>query len=190
MFIRSERLFLRPGWPEDWRELLPLMDQDIVRDAAFAAWPYSAKDVDNFAAVPQEAAAPQEGHLPHFLVTLPGAEGPRLIGTCGLYGVTGDVELASWIARDHRGRGYATEAGRAVLALARALGHQRVVSSHFADNPASGRVLGKIGFLPTGNVRPRFSRGRGEAVPAAEFAIDLTPQTLLDDDPDMSCRAA
>ncbi len=22
MFMRSERLFLRPGWPEDWEELL------------------------------------------------------------------------------------------------------------------------------------------------------------------------
>ena len=33
MFIRSERLFLRPGWPEDWTELFALIDDEaVVRD--------------------------------------------------------------------------------------------------------------------------------------------------------------
>ncbi|MDG2004006.1 MAG: GNAT family N-acetyltransferase, partial [Novosphingobium sp.] len=35
MFIRSERLFLRPAWPEDWEELYPLIaDYDVVRNLA------------------------------------------------------------------------------------------------------------------------------------------------------------
>ncbi len=38
-----------------------------------------------------------------------------------------------------------------------------MVSGHFDDNPASGRVLIKAGFLPTGEIRWRFSLARGEA---------------------------
>ena len=30
MFIRSERLFLRPGWPEEWAELLALIDEGLA----------------------------------------------------------------------------------------------------------------------------------------------------------------
>ena len=40
-----------------------------------------------------------------------------------------------------------------------------VVAGHFADNPASGQVLCKAGFLYTGDVEPRASRARGDEVP-------------------------
>ena len=51
-------------------------------------------------------------------------------------------ELGYWLTPDAWGRGYATEAGEAVLAMARhALGLQRLDARHFVDNPASGRVL-------------------------------------------------
>lgn len=50
MFIRSERLFLRPGWPEDWAELLALIDDEsVVRNLARAPWPYSPADARAFA---------------------------------------------------------------------------------------------------------------------------------------------
>jgi RimJ/RimL family protein N-acetyltransferase len=35
------------------------------------------------------------------------------------------------------------------------------MAGHFSDNPASGRVLEKAGFLYTGEVRKGFSRARG-----------------------------
>ena len=37
------------------------------------------------------------------------------------------------------------------------------LAGHFADNPASGRVLVKAGFVHTGDVVPRFSLAQGEA---------------------------
>ena len=37
-----------------------------------------------------------------------------------------------------------------------------LMAGHFADNPASGRVLEKAGFLYTGETRRAFSRARGE----------------------------
>ena len=170
MFIRSERLFLRPGWPEDWGELLAgIGDEAVVRNLARAPWPYTADHARDFAGKAQDA------RLPHFFVTLPNAAEPgRIIGSVGLgHDENGEVQLGYWIARDHWGRGYATEAARAVLRLARVLGHRRLVANHFADNPASGRVLRKVGFKPTGRIEPRFSLARGERAPAVLHAIAL-----------------
>ncbi len=185
MFIRSERLFLRPGWPEDWQELLAgIGDEAVVRNLAKAPWPYTADHARDFAGKPQDA------RLPHFFVTLPSSSAPaRIIGSVGLdRNEDGVVELGYWIARDHWGRGFATEAARAVLSLARTLGHRLVTAGHFTDNPASGRVLSKIGFKPTGEVRPRYCLSRGEKVPAVVHAAELGEPSDCDDD--MVARAA
>ena len=169
MFIRSERLFLRPGWPEDWEELLSgIGDEAVVRNLARVPWPYTAEDARNFAAQPQDA------RMPHFVVTVPSAQAPaEIIGSVGLAPEGRDVQLGYWIAKPHWGRGYATEAVRALLGLAGTLGHRRLVAKHFTDNPASGRVLRKAGFKPTGEVRPSFCLARGREVPAAVHAIEL-----------------
>ena len=79
------------------------------------------------------------------------------------------------------GRGYATEAGRAVVAIARhALGLKRLNAGHFIDNPASGRVLTKLGFRATGRVEPRHSRARGGEAPCAVFELDLDEGRMCD----------
>jgi len=170
MFIRSERLFLRPPWPEDRDELhARISDEAIVRNLATAPWPYTIKDAEHFLA----RAGERDRLLPEFVITLPSASGSKLIGGIGLCEDGCDVEAGYWIARDHWGQGYATEALRALLGLARALGHHRIVASHFQDNPASGRVLRKAGFRPSGELRRRPSLGRGEEVTAIGFAVEL-----------------
>lgn len=169
MFIRSERLFLRPAWPEDWDELLVrIVDEAGVKNLAKVPWPYTAD------AARKLAARDQNARLPHFCVTLPSSPEPaRIIGSVGLGRKDGEVELGYWIERAHWGQGFATEAARAVLRLARALGHRRVTAGHFLDNAASSRVLRKIGFVPTGEVRPRYCLARGEAAPSVLHAIEL-----------------
>lgn len=168
MFIRSERLFLRPGWPEDWAELHALVDDEaIVRNLARAPWPYGPDDAKHFAALPQE------GRHPHFFITLPGMQGSRLIGCVGLARCEDETELGYWIGQRHWGQGYATEAVRAMLSLARSIGHRRVIATPFADNGASARVLAKAGFRPTGEVRKISSPARNAPVPALVHAVDL-----------------
>ncbi|MEO6717444.1 MAG: GNAT family N-acetyltransferase [Novosphingobium sp.] len=171
---------MRPAWPEDWTELLTAIgDEGVVRNLASAPWPYTMKDAIGFARLPQQRL------LPHFFVTLPSDKGARLIGCAGLSPYGDDVELGYWIARSHWGQGYATEAAQAVLQLAKALGHRRVVAGHFVDNPASGRVLTKAGFRRTGTVAPRYSLGRGGDAPAVEYeavlvtACDCEDQNLM-----------
>ncbi|WP_163367869.1 GNAT family N-acetyltransferase, partial [Enterobacter hormaechei] len=65
-------------------------------------------------------------------------------------------------------------AGRAVLRAARARGVRRITAGHFIDNPASGRVLRKLGFRPTGQLVTMYSRGRGCDVASARYEIDLS----------------
>ena len=181
MFIRSERLFLRPGWPEERPELHALLaDEAIVGNLATLPWPLAEARCEG---------APRDRRLPHFLITLPGADGARLVGSIGLGIDDGDVELGYWIARPYWGQGYATEAARAVITQARAIGHRRLVATHFLENPASGRVLQKVGFRPAGEVRQRYSMGRDEIAPALRYALCLgEPGDCGDDEPAM--RAA
>ena len=168
MFHRSERLFLRPAFAEDWRAVLAGVGRcEVVRNLARAPWPYGEREAREF------VARPQDVRYPNFLVALPEAEGAPVIGSAGLAPRDGETELGYWIACNHWGRGYATEAARAVIQVARTLGHRRLVAGHFLDNPASGRVLRKLGFASTGVVTERWSEGRGEAADCAEYALEL-----------------
>lgn len=168
MFFRSERLFLRPAWPEDWSAIHAAIDDEgIVRNLAVVPWPYTENDARRFAGQPQDA------RLPQFLITRPDGDGSAVIGSIGLSQVEGDVHIGYWIARSHWGQGYATEAGRAMLSLARGLGHKRLVGRHFLDNPASGRVLRRLGFRPTNERGLIFSAGRGRVCPSVRLEIEL-----------------
>ena len=166
MFHRSERLLLRPPWPEDWNIVLGgIADEGVVRNLASAPWPYNAADAREFVQLPIDPM------FPRFLITR--ARDAALVGCIGIDLTEGEVELGYWIARQHWGQGYATEAGRAVLDVAQMLEHERIVASHFLDNPASGAVLRKLGFEPTGRVVERFSCGRGGKGPTAEYELSL-----------------
>jgi RimJ/RimL family protein N-acetyltransferase len=172
MFHRSERLFLRPAWPEDWEAVLGgIADEGVVRNLARAPWPYGPDEARAF------VARGQDPRFPSFLIVRP--EDGRAVGCVGLSERDDEIELGYWIARPWWGRGYATEAGRGVLAIAGAVGHRQIGAGHFVDNPASGRVLRKLGFRPTGVVRPRHSCARGEEAPAIEYTLDLS---VADDD--------
>ena len=170
MFARTNRLLLRPGWIEDAPALFrAIADEGIVRNLANAPWPYRLEDAETFLT---RERPPGE---PAMLIFLRTEGAPQLIGGIG-FGrkPDGRTELGYWLARPHWGRGYATEAGRAVLAAARdSLRLRRIEAGHFLDNPASGRVLEKLGFRPTGAILPRFSAGRGELAPCRELVLEL-----------------
>ena len=175
MFYRSERLFLRPAFPEDSRAIFEgICDAGVVQMLASAPWPYGLADAEDF------VGRWNDGSETRFLVTLPN-KGGKVIGCIGFGSPEGRdaPEFGYWIARSHWGHGYATEAGRAVSEIARSLGHRRLDAGHYIDNPASGRVLRKIGFRPTGEVRPTACKARGGAIVLARrYALDLAPQSV------------
>ena len=157
MFARTERLLLRPGWAEDAPALaMAIADEMIVRNLATAPWPYRLRDAEAFLAQPRDPV------LPSFLIFERTDGAPNLVGSCGLgRRPSGAVELGYWISRPYWGRGYATEAATALIDIARTLGLSQLEGSHFVDNPASARVLEKLGFEPLGITAPRLSCARG-----------------------------
>ena len=170
MFVRTPRLTLRPGWIEDAADLARAIGHEcVVRNLAMPPWPYPIEAAETFLSHFGDPADPK------FLVFEHQGGAIRLIGGMGV-GQHKDEphELGYWLTPDAWGRGYATEAGQAVLRAARARGIRRVTASHFVDNPASARVLRKLGFRPTGRIEPVYSRGRGAQVQSVRHVVDLT----------------
>ena len=188
MFARTERLLLRPGWREDAPALAAaIADEGIVRNLATAPWPYSLADAETFLAREQTARAQS------CLIFRRTRGAPQLIGGVGFGPMpgSGEIELGYWIARAHWGLGYATEAALAMVANARdTLRLSKLKAGHFVDNPASGRVLAKAGFRPTGEIVRRYSAGRCAEASCRVFELDLVPPREDEDEPEMSIAKA
>jgi RimJ/RimL family protein N-acetyltransferase len=84
---------------------------------------------------------------------------------CGSLGLTisprhAHAELGYWLGVPYWNRGYATEAATALLTYGfTVLGLHRIYASYFARNPASGRVLQKLGMTLEGTQREHLRKG-------------------------------
>jgi RimJ/RimL family protein N-acetyltransferase len=179
MFARTERLMLRPGWIDD---ALPLRNAIAHEDVAFTLarlpWPYTLGDAQWFLSQDRRASEA------NFLIFERGVFQPQLIGGIGIHDHDGAPEIGYWIAPSHWGKGYATEAGRAVVEIARsALRLPRLTSGHFADNPASGSVLRKLGFTPTGQTEMRMCLARGRERACVLYQKDFEASDSDERDP-------
>lgn len=173
MFIRTERLFLRPAWPEDLDDIVEALSGDAVARTslqfgpAHGAVPRSAGDLQGL------LESEHSQRLPQFMMYLRAPGGARLVGGIGLIEAEADVELVYWIKAAFSGLGYAREAVRAMLDHARSLGHARIVAWQPIEDEADTRVLLAAGFEDTFQVEERFSPGQGEALPVRRFEVAL-----------------
>ncbi len=168
--ITTDRLLLRPPTMDDaWRIADLANDYGVASMTSNIPHPYRYEDASAFLSGPRAKPLSQSRLF---------AIEHRAFGVIGMIGLTRKdkfaTELGYWLGRTFWGRGLATEAADAVTAWAFDVWGRRVIlASHFADNPASGRVLIKTGFLYTGEVRPLYSVSRGEAA-SARMMICLT----------------
>jgi RimJ/RimL family protein N-acetyltransferase len=153
MFARTDRLLLRPGWGEDAAALSSaIADAAIIARLPDMLWPSSVEAAEVWLAQERDPQA-----LPELLVFSRTRGTPRLVGGIALRARGGEADLDYWIARPYWGLGFATEAGRAVMDIARnGLRLKSVASAHCRDNRASARVLEKLGFRPTGAIETRW----------------------------------
>ena len=81
-----------------------------------------------------------------YAITL--ADSQQLIGTVSLSKINGsEAELGYWIGADFWGNGFCTEASTELLRVCPSkFGIHQVRAVHLARNPASGKVLQKLGF--------------------------------------------
>jgi RimJ/RimL family protein N-acetyltransferase len=165
--LRTERLVLRAPRPDDAPALVPLInDRRVAENLSRAPHPYARKDAETFI-----SGANLADDEVAFLVTL---RDGTLVGACGVGTLAGaSPEIGYWFGVAHWGRGYATEAARAVIAYAfDELGHETLEAGARVSNPASRRVLEKCGYEWTGVVLTRVRALGGAAVPCDRFRLD------------------
>lgn len=156
--LKTERLILRPFRMDDAEDVARLCnDRAIAATTLLIPHPYSAGDAEDWIAGHQDRC--DSGRGVDFAVTA--KDGGELVGAVGL-GIDKEhdrAEIGYWIGVPYWGRGYATEAGAAVLRWALEVrGLERVFAYHFASNPASGRVLEKIGMRREGVSRSHLKK--------------------------------
>ncbi len=164
--LETKRLILRAPRLGDAKAVTALAnDRRIAENTARIPHPYRQADAESWIA---GANAEPEGET--YLITL----GSVVIGGCG-FDIRDDgptPEIGYWLGARHWGKGYATEAVRALIDHAfENLEYKALQSSVRVTNPASRRVLEKCGFQWIGVGLCRI-RALGSSVPVDRFRLE------------------
>ncbi len=164
--LETERLQLRAPRLEDAKIVAVLAnDRRIAENTARIPHPCRRADVEDFI-----ASVNRNGGETAFLITL---RNGGIIGVCGLMQPSGQSpEIGYWLGAKHWGKGYATEAVRAVIDHAfTELDCEALQSAARVTNPASRRVLEKCGFQWVGAGLLRI-RALNSSAPIDRFRLD------------------
>jgi RimJ/RimL family protein N-acetyltransferase len=152
--LETARLKLRPYSEADIAELVPLIGaREVAATTLRIAHPYTEQDARAFLALAQEP-----GKI--WLATTLRSDG-RQIGGVGLRveDPHQHAELGYWLGVSYWRQGYATEAACEMLRYGFVdLGLHRIFASHFRHNPASGRILVKLGMRYEGCQREHLRK--------------------------------
>jgi RimJ/RimL family protein N-acetyltransferase len=162
--LATARLVLRAPRRGDVKAIATLVnDRRIAANTARIPHPYAIEDAEQFIA----SVNKREGET-CFVITLDGAP----IGICSVDLREDGPEVGYWLGVAYWGRGFATEAVRALIDHAFGdLEHETLISGARVNNPASRRVLEKCGFQWTG-VRLSRIRAINSAAPIDRFRLD------------------
>ena len=172
--LQTDRLILRPFASTDADDVQRLAGAKEIADTTLRIpHPYEDGVAEDWIA--SHPAQFDEGKLANFAIAL--RETGELVGSIGLTIKLQhqSAELGYWVGLPYWGRGYCTEAARAVLRYGfEQLGLNRIHAHHFARNPASGRVMEKIGMQREGLLR--------QAVRKQDAYEDLPAFAILKED--------
>jgi ribosomal-protein-alanine N-acetyltransferase len=148
--LETGRLVLRPFTLADASELQRLVGEREIADTTLNI-PHPYEDGMAEAWIGTHHSAFEA----HETVTLAveARDVGQLVGAIGLrlHLANESAEIGYWIGRVYWNRGYCTEAARAMLDYAfRDLMLNRVHAAHLSRNPASGRVMSKVGMVHEG----------------------------------------
>jgi len=163
--LETERLVLRPYSLADARRVQQMCnDWDIASTTLALPYPYPDGAAEQWISTLAESF--QQGKEVTLAITLK-PDGP-VIGTASLSINKNHQrgEFGYMVAKEHWNHGYCTEAARAMMSFGfSTLGLDRIQAVHFPRNPASGRVMQKLGMTREGLLRQYVSnRGTREDV--------------------------
>ena len=147
--LQTKHLILSPFTRDDIPELVPLIGaREVAATTRRIPHPYTTADGEKF------IAQAQKGEEINLAIRL--RDGLSLVGG-GILRPDLEhehAEVGYWIAVPHWGKGYATEAAQELVRYAfQELGLHRVYASHTSNNPASGKVLARVGMKHEGQMR-------------------------------------
>jgi [ribosomal protein S5]-alanine N-acetyltransferase len=156
--LSSDRLVLRAMTLDDAKDVQRLAgDRNIAATTSLIPHPYPDGAAEAWISTHDSEFAVGKGAV--WAVTL--RDNGELIGAIGLTidAESERAEMGYWIGVPYWGKGYMTEAARRTLKYAfeeRRL--TRVFAHHFHTNPASGRVMEKIGMKREGVLRRHYKK--------------------------------
>ena len=166
LVLETERLVLRTPRLEDAKAIATLAnDRRIAENTRRIAHPYTIDHAEEFIASHRD-----EGGELVFVITLGNG---TIIGSCGIASAdAGAPELGYWLGLPFWGKGYATEAVRAVIDHAfTELAHDALQAGARVTNPPSRRILEKCGFQWTGVGLCRI-RAIASSAPIDQFRLE------------------
>lgn len=168
--LQTGRLVLRGFTLRDAPDVQQLAGEwDVARTLLSVPHPYEDGVAEEW--ISGHRSAFERGEGVSFAIVLRTRE--ALCGACGLTINSRDnnAELGYWIGSPYWGRGYATEAAREVVRYGfEELGLHRIYAAHFGRNPASGRVLEKLGMSYEGT-RRQHHRKWGDYEDRVEYGL-------------------
>lgn len=166
--LTTRRLFLRPLAADDARHFARLFggDADAVAMTATLPDPCTEEEVAKWLARRMRDST-------GFAICR--TRDGLFVGAVGFGDVLGRIEMGYGIGRPFWGHGYATEAVRAVVGIARTLGVRALEAYTFPTNPASARVLEKSGFENRGRMTRNYPQ-RGGARAVHRYVLDLAEE--------------
>ena len=146
--ISTDRLVLRPPHIDDVEEMTLLANNiNVARMLAHMPHPYNAADAEKFIS----NALRNDGGASIYSITE--GETGRLIGVGSLHEGVSQKEphMGYWIGEPYWGKGYATEAARALVDLYFKVTNRPVLLvSARTNNEASKKIIQKCGGIPVG----------------------------------------
>lgn len=156
--LQTARLTLRPFTAEDAPAVYEYArHREVAATTATIPHPYRLEDAVEWIERLVERAG--EGTMANFGIVI--RDTALLIGAIDLRLEPENraADLGYAIHPAHWNRGYVTEAARAVVEYGfETLNLNRIHAHHFASNPASGRIMEKIGMKREGAMRQRFCK--------------------------------
>ncbi len=158
--LETERLILRALHKDDATKLSKLANvKDVSRFLTSLPYPYSIEDAKEF--IKRSKSGYKTGKQIEFAIIKKSSN--KLIGMMGLSisAKNNHATIGYWIGKKYWSKGYASEAGLALLQFAfEDLKLYRICSHHFHSNPASGKVMQKIGLKYEGRRVGHYKKGK------------------------------
>lgn len=154
--LSSPRFILREILPSDAADVVLLAgDRDIAATTINIPHPYEPMMADAW--IVSVAERFTRGEAATFAITR--RDEDRLLGAVGLRFNLGDrrAELGYWVGKPYWGQGICSEAAGAVVDWGfNGCALQRIYAHHMSRNPASGRVMQKLGMKHEGTLRQHY----------------------------------